>query len=312
MNDASTSQQQPQTLAITLALGSYVLWGVLPVYWKLLAHLPAPQIFCHRIIWSAVFGFILLLISRRLNEIRDIFSRPALVARLTVSGLLVGGNWLIYIWAVNAGHLIEASLGYFTMPLLSVLLGIVIFRDRPRLLQVIGILCAVAGVAVQIVSHGRLPLIALGLAFTFSLYGVVRKSTRIEAIPGFLVETTLLAPLALLYLIVSAQEGPDAFFSSGPDVKLLLMGAGVVTALPMLGFGFAARRLSLVTLGLLQYIAPSLTFCIGAFVYKEPLDLSMLITFGCIWFALSLYTFEGWRAARRARLFRRVPGNNPL
>lgn len=286
---------------MAIALGSYILWGILPVYWKLLAHLPAPQILCHRIIWSGVFGFALLLVSRRLHEVRAIFAQPALLARLTVSGLLVGANWLIYIWSVNTGHLLEASLGYFTMPMLNVLLGILIFRDRPRFLQIIGILCAATGVAVQIISHGRLPLIALGLAVTFSFYGVVRKSTRVEAVPGFLVETTLLAPLALIYLIVVGQESPDAFLSSGLSIKLLLLGAGVVTALPMLGFGFAARRLSLVTLGLLQYISPSITFCIGAFIYKEPLDSSMLLTFGCIWIALVLYSLEGWRSVRRPR-----------
>jgi chloramphenicol-sensitive protein RarD len=302
--DAASSRLSTQQGAALVALSAAGLWGLSPIYWNILGDVPTLVVFCHRIFWSLVFAVVLLSCTRRLHTALNVFRQPSLFFRLCASSAFIGFNWFLYIWAVTKGHIIESSLGYFTTPLLSALLGVLIFRDRPRPLQVLAILFAAAGVLLQFISHGSVPIIALALACSFAIYGALRKGTKVDAMPGLFVETLVLTPFILAYLVYAAQSTPDVFISSGLSVKGLLAGAGIVTSLPLIWYAFAARRISLVSLGLLQYLSPTLQFFIGLFLYGEALNSGMLLTFGFIWFGLLLYSFESWRSMRTA--FRRA------
>jgi chloramphenicol-sensitive protein RarD len=254
------------------------------------------------VIWSLLFIAVILTLRRGWAEtMAPLRSRRDLLI-LTASSLMIGGNWLLYIWAVNNDHVLDTSLGYYINPLVNVLLGFVFFRERLRPLQAAAIGLAALGVINSVISHGELPWISLALAVSFGLYGLLRKIASVESLSGLFLETMVLGPFALAYILWLQAHGASALFHQGIGIDLLLMGAGVATASPLIGFAFGARRLQLTTLGLLQYLAPTIAFLLGVFVYKEPFNAGHLLTFALIWSGLALYTVESiltMRAHRR-------------
>ncbi len=282
------------------ALGAFGLWGLLPLYWKLVQQVPPFEILCHRIVWSAVFLLPLVLLGGRMAEVRAAVASRRNLLTIVGSSLLIGGNWFLYIWAVNSDMVLETSLGYYMTPLVNALLGALVLGERPSRVQLAAIAIAAAGVLSMLVSYGRLPWVALVLAVSFSFYGLLRKLVRVEPIPGLFLETMLLVPMAAGYLAWVAWQGGGGLGRQGLSTGLLLVGAGIATSTPLLCFAFAARRLRLTTLGVMQYIAPSLAFLLGAFVFREPVTSAHMLTFACIWTALALYTADGLRAARSA------------
>lgn len=286
---------------IVQALLAYGAWGVLPVYWKALASVSATEVLANRIVWTVLFGAALLALLRRTGEVRDALSIPRERFLLACSGVLIGANWLLYIWAVNHDRLLEASLGYYLNPLFSVLLGVAFLGERLRPWQAFAVALAAVSVAALVVDAGGVPWIALGLAISFGLYGLAHKLCPVRPIPGLAIETAVLAPAALLWLLVVAEPAGGAL-RTGPDpTRALLVGAGPATALPLLWFAGAARHLRLATLGLFQYLAPSIGFGLAIFVYDEPFTRGHAIAFAGIWSALALYSADAWRAGREPR-----------
>ena len=298
-----------KTYGFIAALGAFFLWGLLPIYWKSLITVDPLEILCHRIVWSLVFISLVLTVMKGWNNVFAPLRSPKDLTILTLSSLMIGGNWLLYIWAVNTNHVLETSLGYYINPLVNVLLGFIFFRERLKPLQLIAILLAALGVANSIFSHGDLPWISLALAVSFAFYGLLRKIASVESLPGLFLETLVLGPFALAYIVKLQMDGASALFTQSPSIDLLLIGAGAVTATPLIGFAFGARRLQLTSLGLLQYLAPTIAFLLGIFVYKEPFTTSHLITFALIWSGLAVYTFESIRSIRKQR--RIAAGNTP-
>ena len=283
------------------AAAAFIIWGVLPIYWHWLSNISAMEILCHRIFWSFFFLFWLLQQSGKLRETLQAARNPRILLSALCSSTLLTGNWFIYIWAVTHGLIVESSLGYFITPLVNVLLGVLFFRDRPRRIQWIAIGLAVFGVLYQLIAVGSLPWIALLLAGSFGLYGMMRKKAAMESLPGLFIETAIFALPALLWLLYLQAQGTGNFFTVPLADQVLLIGAGVITSVPLVLFGYGTRRLSLTTLGLLQYLAPSLAFCIGVFLYNEHFSISEAVTFGCIWAALAVYSAEGLHTYRRKK-----------
>jgi chloramphenicol-sensitive protein RarD len=284
------------------AVGAYVLWGLLPVYWKWLQHVPPPQVLCHRILWSFLTLFACIMVMRQGKAFRKAMLRPRYLGAYAVAALLIGINWLTYIWAVNAGFIVETSLGYFINPLLSVLLGVVFFQERLRMWQWAAISLAAAGVVSLTLAHGTLPWIALTLAVTFSLYGLVKKVAPLGALHGLTLETGILLFPAAIVLLQADSAGQGAFLHAGAGTDALLAGAGIITVVPLLLFASAASRIKLSLIGILQYIAPTLQFLIGVLVYREPFPWTKCVGFGIVWSALIIYAVEGY-LVYRARPF---------
>ncbi|GBL59347.1 putative permease [Pseudomonas citronellolis] len=283
-----------------LGLTAYVIWGLFPVYFKLLERIPALEIITHRAIWSALFGAALLLVWKHPGWWRELLDNPRRLAVLGASGVLIASNWLVYVWAVNNGHMLEASLGYYINPLINVLLGLVVLRERLRPLQWVAVGLAALGVAQQVWQLGSLPWVSLVLALTFGFYGLIRKQAPVDALPGLVVETWMLLPLALGWLLLFA-DGPSAHlaFWSTPQA-LWLAAAGPITLVPLVCFNAAARHLPYATLGFLQYIAPTLVLLQAVLLFGEHLDSTRLVAFGCIWLALVVYSVDIWYRLRRA------------
>jgi chloramphenicol-sensitive protein RarD len=277
---------------VLYGLGAYVLWGFFPIYWKLLHDVSALQVIGHRIAWSFLVLIAFILITKQWNEFRAAAFDSKAVRMYTVSSVLLTINWLIYVWGVNAGFIVETSLGYFINPLLSVLLGVVFLRERLRPLQWLAVGLAAAGVIYLAVAYGRLPWIALSLAVSFGFYGLVKKLAPLSSLYGLALETAIVFPAALVYLLFVGLNGQGSFMHAGITIDLLLAGAGIVTTVPLLMFASAARQIPLSMIGLLQYVAPTLQFLIGVFLYKEPFESSHLIGFGCVWVALIIFWFE--------------------
>ncbi|MFP4481886.1 MAG: EamA family transporter RarD [Thermovirgaceae bacterium] len=294
---SGTKHERAGFFAAVAAFGS---WGFLPVFWKQLKDVPALEILCHRIFWSMVFVFIVLFVQGRLREIGEIVRKPRIAALLTLSGAAVGLNWLIFIWAVNVDRVLEVSLGYYINPLMTVFLGFIVFRDILRPIQWIAIGIAAAGLGYQLALFGRLPLAGLGVATTFALYGLIRKVTPVGAISGLFGEMIVLTVPALAYLLFLASGGQGAFLFGPVHRDVFLIASGVVTSIPLFCFAYAARRLRLVTIGILQYIGPTISFFLGTFLYKEPLTMTQIITFSCVWTAVVLYTVDSVMVARRS------------
>ncbi len=282
---------------ILSGLGAYLLWGLFPVYWKLLQHVPALQLLGHRIGWSFLLLVGILLVTRQWNDFYAHLNRK-MIRIYSFAAVLIAINWLIYVWAVNAGHIVETSLGYFINPLLSVFLGVMVLRERLRPAQWAPIGLAALGVTYLTLRHGRLPWIALALAFSFALYGLVKKLAPLGSLYGLTLETGLLFLPALGYLIASEMRGQGVFLHSGWESDLLMFGAGVVTTVPLLLFASAARAIPLTVIGLLQYIAPTLQFLLGVLVYHEPLDQTRLIGFSLVWLALIIFWMENYLSHR--------------
>lgn len=286
----------PLTAAI-----AYILWGLFPLYIKQLPQVPAIEIVLHRSAWSLVFVLGLLVVLRRFGWILPVLRQPRTLAVFTLSALLLAGNWLLYVWAVSTGRVLDASLGYFINPLVNVVLGYAVLHERPRPLQWAAVALAAAGVAWLAVGAGHLPWISVVLASSFGLYGLLRKTAVLGAVEGLALETALLAPLAFGGLAWLALQGQGQFGQGDRTADLWLLAAGPFTAVPLLLFASAARRVSLATLGLMQYLSPSIQFVLGVFVYQEPFSSSRGIGFLLIWAALALYSAESWRMLRRGQ-----------
>jgi chloramphenicol-sensitive protein RarD len=279
-------------------IAAYALWGFFPIYWKLLHEVPALEVIGHRIGWSFILLVAFILLTRQWKEFRSVAITPRTLVIYAVAANLLTINWLVYVWGVNAGFIVETSLGYFINPLLSVLLGVIFLRERLRPAQWIPVGLAAAGVLYLTLAYGRLPWIALTLAFTFGFYGFVKKQAPLGSLYGLTLETGIVFPLALIYLMFVEFTNTGAFLSQGAFIDLLLIGAGLATTIPLLLFASAARQIPLSVVGILQYIAPTLQFLIGVLIYHEPFDQSRLVGFGLVWLALIIFGLENYLANR--------------
>ncbi len=285
----SMFSQSPALLGSFYATSAYLLWGLLPVYWKAFGAIPAMEILAHRTLWSLVFVAALIGLQRRWKEVKQVIAKRSNVWILLVSSCLLAGNWLTYIWAVNANHILDASLGYFILPLVNVLLGFVFLKERFNLWQTVAIVLACLGVLNFIWSVGTLPWIALVLAFSFAIYGLLRKIVKAESLVGLGIETFLMLPFGLGYALYLETQGTGHYFTDWYTAALFA-GAGVITAVPLICFAHAARRLRLSTMGFFQYIAPTCNLLLGVWVYSEPFTETYQVTFGFIWAALIVYS----------------------
>ena len=283
---------------ILYGIGAYVLWGFFPIYWKFLHPVPALQVIGHRIGWSFIMLAVYVLITKQWQDFRSVAFKAKTIGMYSIAAVLLSINWLIYVWGVNAGFIVETSLGYFINPLLSVLLGVIFLRERLRPMQWIPVGLAAVGVVYLTFVYGRLPWIALSLAFSFGFYGFVKKLSPLGSLYGLTLETGIVFPAALIYLVVVGVNGTGAFLHTGTLVDLFLIGAGIVTTIPLLMFASAAKQIPLTLVGLLQYIAPTLQFLIGVFVYKESFDFSHFIGFAIVWVALIIFALESYFAER--------------
>ena len=283
---------------VLYGIGAYVLWGFFPIYWKFLHVVPAVQVIGHRIGWSFVVLLIYILATRQWQEFQSVAFSVKTILIYAGAGILLSINWLIYVWGVNAGFIVETSLGYFINPLLSVLMGVIFLRERLRPRQWIPVVIALIGVIYLTIVYGRLPWIALSLALSFGFYGLVKKLAPLGSLYGLTLETGIVLPFALIYLVFLQVNGSASFLHQGTTVDIFLLGAGIVTTIPLLMFASAAKQIPLTMLGILQYIAPTLQFMIGVFIYKEPFDQAHLIGFGIVWVALVIFWVENFTAKR--------------
>ncbi|WP_226469410.1 EamA family transporter RarD [Luteimonas panaciterrae] len=283
------------------AAASFVLWGLMPLYWHALKAVPSLQIVLHRVVWSTILVVGWLCWKQGVQWWRALLSQPRVAGLLALSGTLIAFNWSLYIWAVNAGHVVETSLGYFINPLLNVVLGVLLLREKLTSAQWLAAGIATIGVLWLTFNYGSFPWIALALAGSFGLYGLVRKIVAVDSIPGLGIESLYLFLPALALLVWSETHGAGQFFSAGwgTGMDALLVLAGALTALPLIGFAYAVRRVPYSIIGLMQYIAPTLQFLIGVFVLHEPFDRDRLIGFVFIWISLAIFAGEGWWRSRR-------------
>lgn len=297
MNPARLS---PRGLAAAGA--AFTIWGLFPVYLHALSAVPAIQIIAHRVAWSCLLLFGWMLARGELGRLTTTLGKPRLLAGLATSALLISCNWLVYVWSVTHQHIVDSSLGYYINPLVNVLLGVLVLRERPNIVQWSAIALAAAAVLYLAVQAGRPPWIAFALALSFSLYGFVRKVISVDALPGLAIETVLLLPLALAYLLWCEAAGIAAFGHAGPAIAALLAGCGIVTAVPLFLFAYGARLLPYSTVGVLQYIGPSLQLACGVLFYHESFGPARAAGFGLLWAALLLYAADSlWRARALAR-----------
>lgn len=287
-------------IGILYAATAYALWGVFPLYFKSLQDIAPMEILAHRMVWSLAFVGAVLAWRSQWAWLGEVVRRPKVLAGFAASALLLSTNWFIYIWAVNNGHVVDSSLGYFINPLFNVLLGSLLLRERLRSVQWAAVALAACGVAWLTWQAGSLPWIALLLATTFALYGLLRKTAALGALEGLALETLLLFPLACAYLLMLTIDGRNSFAGASSVSQVLLVAAGPITAIPLLLFASGARRIPLSLLGLLQYIGPTLQLLLGVWLYHEPFGGARLAGFALIWCALAVYSLEGlwqnWRA----------------
>lgn len=285
---------------IFFGLAAYVLWGILPVYWKALELVSPFEILSSRFMWSCVFVFLLINFQKKwplfTKEVKQVFSNVKTGAAMVAAGITISFNWGTFIWAVNNGHIVETSMGYYINPLVSILFAVVFLRERLDKMQLAAITCAFIGVASMVYSFGKIPWVSLTLAFTFALYGLLKKILPVSALTSIMLETLLITPLALVYEYSLWQQGVSFYVSGNLQVIMMLTGAGVVTAIPLLLFTAGARLLPLKIIGFLQYISPTLTLLIGVFVYNEAFTASHLLAFGWIWAALLLFIVSQLRS----------------
>lgn len=291
-------------VGVLCAIAAYSMWGVAPLYFKQLAMIPAAEILMHRVIWSALLLFVLIFGLKQWPKVFAAVKNRKVMQVLFVAGLLLGANWLLFIWAINNDHILDASLGYYINPLLNVFLGRVFLGERLRRSQKLAVGLAVIGVAVLVFSYGYLPWIALVLAFSFSIYGLLRKKVAVDSLPGLFIETLMLSPFALIYWVMFGSAYSD-LLSNSMSLNVLLLAAGVVTTAPLLCFTAAARRIMYSTLGFFQYIGPTLMFVLAVSLYEEPLEESRLVTFGFVWLALAVFSVDSLMAYSQQRKARK-------
>ncbi|HEV7611885.1 MAG TPA: EamA family transporter RarD [Steroidobacteraceae bacterium] len=288
----------PASRGIVPAAAAFAIWGIFPLYFHLLSGVSAVQVIAHRVVWSCLFVFLWMAMRGELTALRATLANRSVVWRLAVSATLISLNWLVYVWGVMNGHVVETSLGYFIGPLVNVLLGVVLLSERLTAAQWTAVALAGIGVAYLTASAGRLPWIALTLAFSFATYGLLRKVVKVESLPGLATETLLLAPFAAAYLLWCESAGSAALDHAGLVVDALLIGSGPLTAIALFLFAYGTRLLPYSTVGLLQFIAPTLQFACGVFVLHEPFERTRAIGFAVIWAALLVYAAEGVRLSR--------------
>jgi len=281
---------------------AYTCWGLFPLFFELLGHVSPAEVVAHRTVWSLLFVLLVLAVMKRFAWMRDLLAKPKVLAAFALSALLLACNWLVYIWAVQNDHVLDASLGYFINPLVNVALGFLVLHERPRRLQWLAVGLASAGVLWLTLQAGRLPWVALVLAFSFGFYGLLRKIAPLGALEGLTLETMILTPVAIAALAWWSWQGHSAFVSEDGTTLALLLLAGPLTAVTLLLFASGARRIPMTTLGLLQYIAPTLQFGLGVWIYHEPFQPSRMIGFALIWLALLVYSLESLWTGRRPAL----------
>lgn len=284
---------------IVYATLAYTAWGLFPLYFKQVADVPALEVVMHRTLWSMLFLLGVLVVLKRWTWLRALRHQPRVLLAFALSALLLSSNWLTYVWAVNNQHVLDASLGYFILPLVNVAMGFVFLHERPRRGQWVAVAVATAGVLWLTLQTGRLPWISLVLALSFGFYGLLRKVAVLGALEGLALETLMLAPIAMVVLVVWGAQGQGVLVQGEPISMGWLLLGGPLTAVPLLLFAAGARRISLTTLGILQYISPTLQFGLGVWLFGEPMQAARLAGFGLIWAALVVYSLEGWWTSQR-------------
>lgn len=293
--------QQNTTKGVLCALGAYFIWGVAPIYFKSIQEVPAEEILTHRIIWSFFFMILLLTVSRHWSYVRQVLKQPKKILVLGVTATTIACNWLIYIWAVNNGYMLQASLGYFINPLVNVLFGMLFLQERFRRMQWIAVGLALTGVLIQLWQFGSVPVIGLSLAVTFATYGLLRKKLGVDAQTGMTFETLWLLPVGIIFLLFFADSPTSDMAMNDWHLNALLIAAGVITTVPLLLFTEAANHLRLSTLGFFQYMGPSIMFLLAVFMYGEVMTHELLVTFGFIWVALILFTLDALYTQQKLR-----------
>lgn len=293
--------QQNTTKGVLCALGAYFIWGVAPIYFKSIQEVPAEEILTHRIIWSFFFMLLLLTVTRHWSYLRQVLKQPKKILILGVTASTIACNWLIYIWSVNNGHMLQASLGYFINPLVNVLFGMLFLQERFRRMQWIAVGLALTGVLIQLWQFGSVPVIGLSLAVTFATYGLLRKKLGVDAQIGMTFETLWLLPVGIIFLLFFADSPTSNMAMNDWHLNALLIAAGVITTVPLLLFTEAANHLRLSTLGFFQYMGPSIMFLLAVFMYGEVITSELLVTFGFIWVALILFTLDALYTQQKLR-----------
>ena len=280
------------------AISAYFLWGFAPIYFKLIDTISSGEILIHRILWSSVLLLMIIIITRKWQKFTSILKQPKIVLKLTISASFLAVNWFLFIWAINNNHLLDASLGYFINPLFNIALGMVFLGERLRKWQKFAVVLAIIGVLIQLVILGSLPIISLALAFTFGLYGLLRKKMHLDSFIGLLIESLMMLPIALGFWLFFVSSDTSDMFNNSWGLNVILMMAGIVTTAPLLCFTAAAKRLTLASLGFFQYIGPSIMFVLATFVYQEAIQPSKMVTFAFIWLALVIYSIDSLKARK--------------
>ncbi|WP_159739764.1 EamA family transporter RarD [Vibrio atypicus] len=294
-------EQQRAKQGVLLAIGAYTMWGIAPIYFKTISDVSPLEILSHRVVWSFFLLAALLHFGRRWRGVRDVLKSKIKMTYLLATSIVIAANWLIFIWAVNTNHMLDASLGYYINPLINVLLGMLFLGERLRKMQWFAVVLASCGVLVQLIAFGSVPVVAIVLALSFGCYGLLRKKVSLDAQTGLFIETLILLPAAAIYLLWIADSSTSDLMANPITLNLLLISAGVITTLPLLCFTGAATRLKLSTLGFFQYIGPSLMFLLAVLVYGEAFTVDKAITFAFIWGALVVFSVDGLRSNRKIR-----------
>ncbi|WP_349305472.1 EamA family transporter RarD [Bacillus sp. FJAT-50079] len=294
-----------EQLGIVYTVIAYLVWGFLPIYWKFLGHVTAEEILANRIFWSFCFMILVLFIGKKwssfVTSLRMIVKQPKTFFALAGASILISCNWFIYIWAVNEGRIVEASLGYYINPLVSILLGVIVLKEKLLRIQIVSFFFALAGVLVLTISYGQFPFIAFFLALSFGFYGLVKKMVKVDSGIGLTLETMFIMPLAFIYMIYGMIKGESALFSGSLHTILLLIGSGAATAIPLLYFAKGVLRIPLYLAGFIQYLAPTIMLIIGVVLYKEPFESTQILAFSLIWGALALVTFAAVKGATKGK-----------
>ncbi|HDY92473.1 MAG TPA: EamA family transporter RarD [Pseudoalteromonas sp.] len=280
---------------------AFFMWGLAPIYFKLIQHVTAFEILMHRVVWSVVFLVLVVSILKYWDKVKRIIVQPKLLLMLVITSALLGFNWGLFIWAINNNHMLDASLGYYINPLLNVLLGMLFLGERLRKFQGVAVALAFSGVVLQLISFGSFPVVAFSLAISFALYGLIRKKLPVEALPGILLEALILLPVALIYWWLMVPTPTSSLPANDWHTNALLISAGIVTTLPLLCFTGAAKRLQYTTLGFFQYIGPSLMFVLAVVFYGEIFDAERVVTFACIWSALAIFSWDSYHQSRKRK-----------
>ena len=281
------------TKGFLYCVASYLIWGILPIYWKLLSSYAPLTILAHRIVWCLVFTFLLLFFLKRLKELKEALFNPGNLLSLALRSFFVSANWLIYVWAVNNGNILACSLGYFICPITAVLLGVVVLKEKFSKKQLIAIIIVFAAILNLIINYGHFPWTSIGIALTFAIYGLLKKTAEVESLPGLSAETAVLSIPALIYLFATGSNSPlTAIQNTSITMMLIFIGTGIITATPLLLYTYGVRRVKISTAGILQYITPTSTFLLGIFMYHEKFTLTQLITYALIWFSIILYIYD--------------------